>query len=222
MTVLSLTAHGVTYRIYESPGLGPADKTSLITRTVRTGVPHEAELLEHIYQQGFTGTAVDVGANVGNHTLWFAMICSLNVIAFEPVVHQELVDNVRLNRLEDRVQIEPVALGAIDSRATHFGRGRLRTGRNGQIPVRTLDSYQLNDISIIKIDVEGMESDVLRGGVETVERCRPVIYAEEWNFAAHLKIEAVLAPLEYRTSRTFTIPRSKGRTVDMAEWRHSS
>ena len=48
MTVLSLTAHDVTYQIYESPGLGPSHKTSVITRTVRTGTPYEAVLLEHI------------------------------------------------------------------------------------------------------------------------------------------------------------------------------
>ena len=221
MTVLSLTAHSVTYQIYESPGLGPAHKTSLITRTVRTGVPHEAELLEHVYRQKLHGTAVDVGANVGNHTLWFAMVCGLNVVAFEPVVHRQLVANVELNRLEDRVRIEPVALGATGSKAVHFGRGRLRTG-SGQIQVRTLDSYRLDDVSIIKIDVEGMEPDVLQGGIETIRRCRPVIYAEEWHAVAHERIKSVLAPLRYDVSRQFTFPRSRGRTVDMAEWRYRS
>jgi FkbM family methyltransferase len=218
---MSLTAHGVTYRIYESPGLGPAHKTNLITRTVRTGVPHEAELLEHAYRQKLRGTAVDVGANVGNHTLWFAAVCGLNVVAFEPIVHRELVANVELNRLVDRIRIEPVALGATGSKAAHFGKGRLRTG-NGQIPVRTLDSYQLDDVSVIKIDVEGMEPDVLRGGIETIHRCRPVIYAEELHVVTHERIKSVLAPLRYGVSKRFTFPRSRGRTVDMAEWRYRS
>lgn len=218
MTVLSLTAHDVTYQIYESPGLGPSHKTSVITRTVRTGTPYEAVLLEHIYGLKLSGLALDIGANVGNHALWFAMVCGLDVVAFEPIVHRELVANVELNHLEGRVRIEPVALGATGSRAVHFGRGRLRTG-SGQIPVRTLDSYRLEDVSVIKIDVEGMEPDVLEGGIETIRCNRPLIYTEEWDQAAHLRVETVLAPLGYSPVERFVFRRNRGETTDMTEWR---
>jgi hypothetical protein len=46
------------------------------------------------------------------------------------------------------------------------------------VSVVTLDALGLPECAIIKIDVEGMEPQVLSGGAETIERCRPVIYFE--------------------------------------------
>ena len=66
----------------------------------------------------------------------------------------------------------------------------------GYEPVRlvTLDSFNLSNISLIKIDVEGMEIDVLRGATETIKNNRPALYIEMiLNDAATLKefIESV-------------------------------
>jgi hypothetical protein len=46
------------------------------------------------------------------------------------------------------------------------------------IPVTTLDALQLPRCDLIKIDAEGMEADVLRGGKEMLTRFRPIVYAE--------------------------------------------
>jgi hypothetical protein len=51
------------------------------------------------------------------------------------------------------------------------------------IVVRTLDSYGLDGVSILKVDVEGYEEDVLRGAVDTIRRCQPVIFFESWDVA---------------------------------------
>jgi hypothetical protein len=44
--------------------------------------------------------------------------------------------------------------------------------------VHTLDSYSL-DCGFMKIDVEGYELEVLRGAVQTIERCKPIMYIED-------------------------------------------
>lgn len=190
--VLSITAHGRTIHLH--------DAEEKIPKYWRTGKPYEHRLLGHIYQQKFSGVAVDAGANIGNHTIWFAAVCGLDVVAFEPVKHADLAANVALNDLGDRVRLERVALGATEDTALHVGKGRLNAGR-GNLPVRTLDSYKLKNVSVIKADVEGMEPQVLQGGEETIRRDRPVIFAEEWGETEHAAIAAVLEPWGYRLTR---------------------
>jgi len=193
-TILTLERHDRSYRMEYSPGK--------IAACVAAGRPYEAPLLEHIYRQRFTGLAVDAGANIGNHTLWFAVMCGLRVAAFEPIHADVLRRNVALNGLEDRVQVEPVALGDTDGAATHIGKGRLEVGA-GPIPIRRLDDYHLSDVALIKADVEGMEAFVLRGGVETIRRDRPVVYAEAWDDTYHQGIADVLEPLGYARTKRF-------------------
>ena len=51
--------------------------------------------------------------------------------------------------------------------------------KNGQENVRTLDSFNLDNISFIKIDVEGYELNLLKGAQETIEKNKPVIFIEK-------------------------------------------
>ena len=46
------------------------------------------------------------------------------------------------------------------------------------VTVNTLDSYGFEDVDIIKVDVEGFEFSVLKGGEQTIRRCRPVVQLE--------------------------------------------
>lgn len=74
----------------------------------------------------------------------------------------------------------------------------------GDVPVRTLDSYGFTDVAVIKIDVENMELAVLRGAMETIQRERPVIYAEAWEKGDYLETHrAFLEPLGYSYARRF-------------------
>jgi FkbM family methyltransferase len=193
-----VSAHGRSYLI-RAP--------NPIAHFTRLGDPYEQPLLEQIYAQGFAGTAVDVGAHVGNHTLWLAAICGLKVDAIEPVLHRELRDNVELNRLQDVVRVHPFALGERSGTAHHTGPfGRLAVG-DGAIEVRRLDDLDLRDVSVIKIDVEGMEAAVIAGGERTIRRDAPMIYAEEWLEPQwHSDIAAVLEPWGYRMTYKFESP----------------
>lgn len=206
-----LRGHGRNYLI---TGAGRAGGAERAIRRHRE--PYELPLLEHIYGLGLSGTAVDVGANIGNHTLWFSIVCGLTVEAFEPVFYRELTTNVRINRVRG-VTVHRVALGDQRGTATHVGpHGRLDSGR-GEIPVRTLDDYALGGVSLLKVDVEGMEPAVLRGAEETIRANQPVIFAEEWDDDPrwHDDIAKVLDGYGYEMTYRFDKPEA---WTPMGKW----
>jgi FkbM family methyltransferase len=136
-------------------------------------------------------TVVEAGANIGALTLPLAGLVGEagRVVAFEPQrpIHQVLSANLLLNGLR-HVWAERVALGAAPgsikvpvldlSRVENFG-GLSLGGEDGEdCPVATLDSYGLPSLRLIKIDVEGAESEVIDGARDTIGRLRPVLYVE--------------------------------------------
>lgn len=135
---------------------------------------------------------VDVGANIGTHTVFFAKRVTESgvVIAFEPqrMVHQTLCGNVALNGLTN-VTCFLAAVGdardklvfpAIDPRMTfNFGavRGEAR-GQGETVDVIPIDELALPRCALIKVDVEGMEAKVIAGAKQTILRCRPALFLE--------------------------------------------
>lgn len=205
------TWHGSTYGMWASP-----DK---IGRMFAQGQLYEAALLEWVWGQKFTGSTIDVGANIGNHTLWFAKVCGLNVVAFEPVLPHVIRANVHLNLLEDQVRVEEYGLGDEEAEYHHTSKGVLCRGPSDQstderLIVRPLDMFQIENPAFIKIDVEGMEIAVLRGGMQTISEYRPTLAVEEWEVATTAEIQLLLSPLGYRRVRQFG---GKGR-APMGIW----
>jgi FkbM family methyltransferase len=150
----------------------------------------ELELLGLFLQPG--DVVVDVGANVGTHTVAFARKIGPGgrVHAFEPqrVVFQTLCANVALGSLTN-VHTHHAAAGrapgtilvpaANQQIAQNFGGVALAGVTAGEpVPVMTLDQLGLERCKILKIDVEGMELDVLEGARALVERCQPIVYVE--------------------------------------------
>jgi len=150
--------------------------------------------------------ALDVGANLGAHTVPLAQLVGPTgaVHAFEPqrILFQILCGNLALNEVAN-VRALPFALGRapgsttvppLDYRgANNFGGIPLGTTAGENVPVITLDQLGLAQVRLIKIDVEGMEIDVLAGGKDTLARCRPILYVE--NDRAD-KAEALVAQLQ--------------------------
>lgn len=213
---LHLSAHDRSYRMEFNVPDGYDRAPGRTAACIRDNRPYERSLLEHIYDQRFTGTAIDVGANCGNHTLWLAVVCGLDVVAFEPLYADRLKTNIRINNLGGRVRVEPVALGDARGKALRAGRGRLVGGGSRlsrlrrqllgtarSVPVRTLDSFDRTNVSVMKIDVEGMEPAVLRGGMRTIRRDQPVIFCEEWGPSERDAIAAVLEPWGYSAGQVF-------------------
>lgn len=142
---------------------------------------------------------LDIGANIGVHSLWFSQCVGPGgrVFAFEArrIAFQMLMGNLALNSVEN-VYARQVAIGAapgtlhldpVDySLPRSFGSMSLRDAHADREPaegceaiaVVTLDGLDLPRVDLVKIDVEGMELDVLRGGHGTIERERPLLQVE--------------------------------------------
>lgn len=139
----------------------------------RTGRPYEQHLLRTLVQfAGRSSIVLDVGANIGNHVLYFALVRGATVHAFEPnpIGAEYLRTNIERNGAGD-VHVHEVGLSDADGRgriapAEELGMARLERDDSSEIDVRRLDSYDLPPhprITVMKIDVEGAEAQVLKG-----------------------------------------------------------
>lgn len=166
---------------------------------------HERELLEALELTLLTrepawrdAVALDVGANIGNHTLFFSRFFA-RIISFEPnplTVHL-LHANVMANGVSNVTIIEA---GLSDSNGNlpfvmsegNLGEARIvapgTAASAGTIPLRIGDEVVAEQeigekrVAFIKIDVEGHELPALRGLAGTLSRYQPVV-AFESNFA---------------------------------------
>lgn len=135
---------------------------------------------------------VDAGANFGAHTVPMAQLVGFQgmVYAFEPqrLVYQGLTANIALNSLPNVITMH-AGLGAAPASVhvpildpTHrqsFGGVSITGQAAGElVAVLTIDSLALAQCRLIKVDVEGMECEVLQGARETIARLKPVLYVE--------------------------------------------
>lgn len=129
-------------------------------------------------------TALDVGANIGNHTLYFSKRFH-RVVAFEP--NPEVFRVLQIN-VENRTNVEAVNIGLSDRAgvaklsvpALNRGAGQLSDAGNVAIQLSTLDQLEQTDarIGLLKIDVEGHENNVLLGGESTIRQQKPIVVFE--------------------------------------------
>lgn len=135
------------------------------------------------------GTLVDIGANIGNHTLYFFFECGIKkAYCFEPITStfNILQKNITINSLEKKTKLINCAVGATESMASvshyekeNIGATQISVDDNGRIPLIKLDSLQIEDVvDIIKIDVEGFEKQVIQGCLETINKNKPFILIE--------------------------------------------
>lgn len=150
----------------------------------------EVNLFRQVLRPG--DLALDVGANIGVHTVPMAQFVGERgaVLAIEPqrLAFQMLCGNAALNQLLN-VWCHNVAVGEapgtivvpiLDPRKPNnfggLGLGGFQQGES--MPVIRLDDTPTPTCRLIKIDVEGMELQVLRGATQLIERSRPVLYVE--------------------------------------------
>ena len=178
---------------------------------------YELEMLEDIRNRISEGSViVDAGANIGNHTLFFGKICKpAKVYSFEPFkkLHDILRRNIELNDLKNIVVTEKFAVGRANGKGKvyvpdnkNFGMTEIKVDESGVVKVVPLDSYLKNKIErldVLKVDVEGMELDVLMGANDLIVRYRPLIYIECVDIVSLEKVKSVLSPLGYDPSKVF-------------------
>lgn len=181
----------------------PEGHAAWLSKYYSEGQFYEQKMLAHIASIAQGGTFIDVGANAGNHTLFFAKICGANrVHSFEPnkVSRADLQKIIAINQIASKVQVHPYALsdhtGTVE--ATYVVR-QDQPNWTETVPCHRLDEIVTeSDVKVIKIDVEGAEHLVLKGATRILEECRPRLYVEAEE-PAHLdEIMSVVSPLGYR------------------------
>ena len=136
---------------------------------------------------------LDIGSHVGTYSLTLANHCA-GVHSFEcsPKTFNHLCANIALRQLDSVITPHRTALGRCEGVLDYYLYSNdgasdscisftNRPATAVKVPVATLDSFHLDNIGLIKIDVEGLEQDVLEGGRETLKRSGyPRILFESW------------------------------------------
>jgi FkbM family methyltransferase len=161
--------------------------------------PHLTKVFERLVTPGMT--VLDVGANIGYYTAMAAERVGPDgrVVAFEPdPQNYELLARNAASMCSARVEVHDWALSDHGGAATLFrdyrssSRSTLvrevvrKPGGELEVRLRTLDAWFAGDggrVDLIKIDTEGSEGRIIRGGLQLIERCRPILVMEFWPLA---------------------------------------
>ncbi len=156
-----------------------------ITANYYAGLEDFAEMsfLLHFLREG--DLFVDVGANVGSYSLLASGMCLAKSIAIEPVpqTFQKLIANCKLNKLEGLIEFDQVALGnkemdlyfsnlntSVMNHVISKNDKQINPSRVIQVKQLTLDDLlNIRCPSLIKIDVEGFEFEVLEGASKQLQ-----------------------------------------------------
>ena len=165
------------------------DPTDMIKQVIVAGYPWERHLLELFERHVAPGTVVvEVGAHIGTHPVPMSRLVGPwgRVYAFEPQrkIYRELHHNLALNGINNAVILR-YAVGAGGTRiiemnpSTGGNEGGTGVGQGGdRAELRALDGFGFEQVSLLKIDVEGYEDQVIEGAIDTIRRNRPVIVLE--------------------------------------------
>lgn len=163
---------------------------------------------------------IDIGAHVGTYS-WTCGKNALHTFSFECnyKIFGYLMANIILHGLEDKITALPVALGNCEKDEKYYVRSP-DGGGNGckmindndndlysyTVKVKTLDSFNLSNISLIKIDVEGYEKEVLQGAVQTIIKNNypPILFESwgEWKFDVDKSLQKELFDYIYKLGYT--------------------
>lgn len=158
---------------------------------------YERRFLELIRKCFHGGIAIDIGANIGNHTIFLsATFTQIHCFEPNPVALERLKDHISLNRITN-VSVHSFGLSDRDMQLPFHQNNDGNLGASGfvereddctlYLEVRRGDEYidglGLQRIDFMKVDVEGHEPAVLLGLRRTISRFRPVLAFE---FHSHM------------------------------------
>jgi FkbM family methyltransferase len=161
--------------------------------------------LEHFVRPGMT--VYDVGAQAGFYTLFFSRLVGNagRVFAFEPCPYEScfLADHMRINRPAN-VRVIQAAVGqrrGFIGMTTDRGTCQNQTCDGDSelftVPCLSLDGSDLPPADLIKIDVEGAESDVLGGARRMLREVRPVVFVALHNAGERANCAMLLRESRY-------------------------
>jgi len=158
-------------------------------------------------------TVLDIGANIGCHTLRFSKLVGEKgrVFAFEPTryAYEKLGRNIELNpQFSNNITLEKKAVSNVTetNQAIHFSSSWLLFGNQKPIAEEvvdfvTVDHYvmqkDIERIDIMKIDVDGFEPEVVEGAVNTIKNHKPILFLEVNNTPKIDRVIKFLLGLNY-------------------------
>lgn len=185
---------------------------------------YEIDLLEYIYNiktfiisKDCENVFVDIGANIGNHSVFFCSFLADHTLAIEP--NPDVISKLKENLSKNASNYTIFECGVGDKESTgtiilsnsttdNIGAAKIDTHNcEGGINISTVDVLfstwkakvdKLVSISLLKIDVEGMEPQVLKGSLNTIQNFRPHIFAEAATQKEFQETFKILKPLGYR------------------------
>lgn len=206
MTRIAGRQKPLAHRIYRQTGdtvdrllpRGLRTPAHYLSRRLTNRLEAEYDAIMRMVRPG--GTAVDVGANIGIFTYGF-LACGADVCAIEPQaecakqirafydlgfprvtgpakrgklsLHVEAVSDVP----GTAVLYIPLKDGKVDDESASLNPDEGESLRI-EVPVRRLDDYELQNVQVIKMDVEGREVPAIEGAAETISRCHPSLLVE--------------------------------------------
>lgn len=202
---------------------GHAEDDHIYRQIAHNGGFYEIDLLEYIdgirqfiLQEKRQSIAIDIGANIGNHSVFLGTFVADHLIAIEP--NPDVLACLRRNLSTnlDHYTLFECAVGGAEGRGSicmpahmrgNIGAAKVEADNAGGIRIATVDSLLATwseksttppHVALIKIDVEGMEPQVLNGAEKTIKKHRPHIFAEAAGRDELEKLNTYLVPLGYR------------------------
>ena len=162
---------------------------------------YDEATLNKIKDLNVKGTYVDVGAHIGNHSLFFKLFCNSDkVISIEgnTLNYNFLITNIKQNNLNENIISYNNIIDEYDDIEKKIGHSTLYNNNSGcslviendsninnynyiQInKTKKLDTILKNEtnITLIKLDIEGYEYQALQGCRKTIEKYHPIIVIE--------------------------------------------
>ncbi|OIO41337.1 hypothetical protein AUJ61_00225 [Candidatus Pacearchaeota archaeon CG1_02_30_18] len=178
--------------------------------------------LEKVFKSIKKGNFIDIGANIGKYTILMGnLLKDYKILAIEPEIQnfKFLKKSISLNRLMNVITFNLACSSKKEKKkffieengiGMHsFYRTKLKSKLFVEVDTETLDNLvfkslnkkEVKEISLIKIDVEGAESEVLEGAKKVLRSASPILLVEIWNKESLKKVRKILFPLRFSERR---------------------
>ncbi len=175
---------------------------------------YEFQLLNYLRELNLNGTYIDVGGNIGNHSVFFLNHCnSTNLITFEPenmchdILTKNLITNTtkpfiihKLAAWKNKTKLKLVRFESFGNTGTSFVE-EIKDDKSdiNYINANSIDNLIESDSNVVllKIDAEGSEPFVLKGALNIIKSKLPVIICEATTQPEYNEINKILLPLGY-------------------------
>ena len=182
---VTLTIDDISYQIF----LPNIDSDYIQEQISTSEQPYDLPMLEDMRKRITADELIlDIGAHIGNYTLYLVATTGCQIEAFEPNKNlvRALQTNITLNHWHKYIAIHNIKLAENDT------------------PITTLDSLKLKQpVKLLRIGVKSMEFAILRGGKTLLRRDRPILYIECQKKDDFISIVDWLAKLDYGYWDTF-------------------